>query len=109
MHYKNKAEDLYDTLLDKDVKNVIKHLALTKLAEIYKKISKDCEELTSLIKKAINSLEKGKKVNIHDIHTKVVGESLILRHFAVNYSKSLIHASEFADKLSNKIVLYMHK
>ena len=111
LHHKTKAEDLYDTLMGKDIKKVIKQLALTKLSEIYTKMNKKGEETSSLIIKTVKKLEKGNKVKtpIHDINKNILEQNLALRHFATNYSKTLIHSAEYIDNLSNKIILYHHK
>lgn len=111
MHHKVKAEGLYDTLVSKDIKQVIKRLALVKLTNTYKKMITRCGEIASLIVKTLKTVKKSNqlKLYIHEINRYIAEQNLALRHFAINYSKSLIHAAEYIDNLNNKIILYTHR
>ena len=110
-HHKVKAEELYDILLGKDVRKVIKHLALTKLTHTYEKLIRNSEESSTLVNQVIKKAEKKSNIlkQIKEINNNIQEQNLALRHFATNYSKSLIHTAEYVDKLSNKIIIYRHK
>lgn len=112
LHHKNKAEELYNELLAKDVKRVIKHLALVKLSEVYAHMMLKCEHLSKLIPEVIKKIEQAHaeiQNDLYNIHRLVAEQNLSLRHFAINYSKSLVHAAEYMDNLSNRVILYEHK
>jgi hypothetical protein len=114
LHHKTKAEELYDILLAKDVRKVLKHLALTKFSEVCEKLIENSEEIAANIQKAADYAEKnktGEELNncLYHINHKVLEQNLVLRHFALSYSKALIHSAEFLDSQSDKIILYVHK
>jgi hypothetical protein len=114
-HHRTRAEDIYDNLLHKDAKKMIKTLVLKKLVKIYEKIVLSCDETAMKISDAIKLLDgkgsiKGKvKKLLYDIHKAIELQGGYLRHFAVNYSKSMVHSAEYIDDLKNKIILYHHK
>jgi hypothetical protein len=111
LNHKNKAEELYNTLMDKNIKRVMQKVAMIKLESTYKKLLEKCESLASMISQSIRSLEKGtqKNMSFHHLTQQVFEQNLLLRQFAVNYSKSLVHAAEYRDHLNNKIVIYVHR
>lgn len=111
LRHKNEAEELYNLLTEKGVRRVIKRLALMKLTDTYKKLIERCEALVKVVSSTVRIIESGKKATteVYEIHRFVVEQNLILRHFALNYSKSLIHSAEYIDFLNNRVVLYHHK
>jgi hypothetical protein len=110
-HHKERAEDLYSALLDKNLIKVLQHLAFVKLGNIYSQIIGKASELSSILELTAKTVTKGKQVDvkIHEVHRLVAEQNLYLRHFAINYSKSLVHAAEFMDESESKVILYKHK
>jgi len=111
LHHKKKAEDIYDTLLGKDIKKVIKRLAIVKLAETYELLIKICNELSTELNKTIKSAKKGNKIaaSIEKICVLCHRQNLTLKHYAVNYSRAMIHSAEYIDNLRNKVIIYKYK
>ncbi len=107
-----RAKKIYDSMLRKDSKVILKKLAHKKLSDTYKQIMDRTKLLDKIIEDLVNAIEKQSKairIRIKNVEKLVNEENDLLIHFATNYSKSLIHSAEFVDKLNNKAVLYEHK
>jgi len=112
-HHSVHAKNMYDIILRKDVKKILQLMAIKLLAESYSKvlnasmqISKDSKE-AARIAKSKKGLAKLRQKFI-SINANVMHQDLILRHFAANYSRTLIHSAELIDNLNKKFVLYTH-